>query len=189
MGFEVRRRQRESKGATYNALLYVWHFIRFPLPGKNKGEKKKVSGRKENVCVCVCEYTVDRGRHRCAEQYIKQETITGKKKKIGDNLFQVRQMCSTSTKMQQTCIIFPRRSGPPGDAMTYHQGRPWTTIDSDNDIALSNCALAHRGAWWYKNCHLANLNGNWGDNRHSMVSEQRGEMGEVGHVEYANQTE
>lgn len=58
--------------------------------------------------------------------------------------------------------------------MTYHQGRPWTTIDSDNDIALSNCALTHRGAWWYKNCHLANLNGNWGDNRHSVVSEQGG---------------
>lgn len=60
-----------------------------------------------------------------------------------------------------------------GDAMTYHQGRPWTTVDLDNDVALSNCALAHRGAWWYKNCHLANLNGNWGDNRHSMVSEPR----------------
>lgn len=55
--------------------------------------------------------------------------------------------------------------------MTYHQGRPWTTIDSDNDIALGNCALTHRGAWWYKNCHLANPNGKWGDNRHSMVSE------------------
>uniref|UniRef100_A0A3Q3LU85 Tenascin N n=1 Tax=Mastacembelus armatus TaxID=205130 RepID=A0A3Q3LU85_9TELE len=59
-------------------------------------------------------------------------------------------------------------SGTAGDAMTYHQDRPWTTIDSDNDIALGNCALTHRGAWWYKNCHLANLNGKWGDNRHSM---------------------
>ena len=68
----------------------------------------------------------------------------------------------------------------PGDAMSYHQGRPWTTIDSDNDIALSNCALAHRGAWWYKNCHLANLNGNWGDERHSMVSEQ-GQSSAPGH--------
>ncbi|KAJ8274345.1 hypothetical protein COCON_G00089700, partial [Conger conger] len=58
--------------------------------------------------------------------------------------------------------------GNAGDAMTYHLGRPFSTVDSDNDIALGNCALAHRGAWWYKNCHLANLNGKWGDNRHSM---------------------
>ncbi|KAG7456959.1 hypothetical protein MATL_G00241490 [Megalops atlanticus] len=58
--------------------------------------------------------------------------------------------------------------GTAGDAMTYHQDRPFSTIDSDNDIALGNCALTHRGAWWYKNCHLANLNGKYGDNRHSV---------------------
>ncbi|KAM3604333.1 uncharacterized protein V6R79_009606 [Siganus canaliculatus] len=69
---------------------------------------------------------------------------------------------------QKFKLTIGKYSGTAGDAMTYHQGRPWTTIDSDNDIALSNCALTHRGAWWYKNCHLANLNGNWGDNRHSM---------------------
>uniref|UniRef100_A0A8C8FIN8 Tenascin N n=1 Tax=Oncorhynchus tshawytscha TaxID=74940 RepID=A0A8C8FIN8_ONCTS len=59
-------------------------------------------------------------------------------------------------------------SGTAGDAMSYHQGRPFSTVDNDNDIALGNCALTHRGAWWYKNCHLANLNGKFGDNRHSM---------------------
>ncbi|XP_077415908.1 tenascin-N [Vanacampus margaritifer] len=69
---------------------------------------------------------------------------------------------------QKFALTIGHYRGTAGDAMTYHQGRPWTTIDSDNDIALGNCALTHRGAWWYKNCHLANLNGKWGDNRHSL---------------------
>ncbi|XP_037131614.1 tenascin-N isoform X1 [Syngnathus acus] len=69
---------------------------------------------------------------------------------------------------QKFALTVGNYRGTAGDAMTYHQGRPWTTIDSDNDIALGNCALTHRGAWWYKNCHLANLNGKWGDNRHSL---------------------
>ncbi|XP_030608067.1 tenascin-N isoform X2 [Archocentrus centrarchus] len=69
---------------------------------------------------------------------------------------------------QKFKLTIGKYSGTAGDAMTYHQGRPWTTIDSDNDLALTNCALTHRGAWWYKNCHLANLNGKWGDTRHSV---------------------
>ncbi|XP_034743904.1 tenascin-N isoform X3 [Etheostoma cragini] len=69
---------------------------------------------------------------------------------------------------QKFQLTIGKYSGTAGDAMTYHQGRPWTTIDNDNDIALGNCALTHRGAWWYKNCHLANPNGKWGDNRHSL---------------------
>ncbi|XP_074507346.1 tenascin-N isoform X2 [Sebastes fasciatus] len=69
---------------------------------------------------------------------------------------------------QKFKLTIGKYSGTAGDAMTYHQGRPWTTVDNDNDIALGNCALTHRGAWWYKNCHLANPNGKWGDNRHSL---------------------
>ncbi|KAJ0058807.1 hypothetical protein NL108_000531, partial [Boleophthalmus pectinirostris] len=68
---------------------------------------------------------------------------------------------------QKFKLTIGKYRGTAGDAMTYHQGRPWTTVDNDNDIALGNCALTHRGAWWYKNCHLANLNGKWGDTRHS----------------------
>uniref|UniRef100_A0AAQ4PVF3 Tenascin N n=1 Tax=Gasterosteus aculeatus aculeatus TaxID=481459 RepID=A0AAQ4PVF3_GASAC len=59
-------------------------------------------------------------------------------------------------------------SGTAGDAMTYHQDQAWTTVDKDNDVTMSNCALNHHGAWWYKNCHLANINGKWGDTRHSV---------------------
>ncbi|KAJ7331769.1 hypothetical protein JRQ81_013949 [Phrynocephalus forsythii] len=57
--------------------------------------------------------------------------------------------------------------GTAGDAMTYHNGYKFTTWDRDNDIAISNCAISHRGGWWYKNCHLANPNGKYGENSHS----------------------
>lgn len=54
--------------------------------------------------------------------------------------------------------------------MTYHNGRKFTTLDKDNDIAITNCAITHHGGWWYKNCHLANLNGKYGEQKHSEVS-------------------
>ncbi|XP_031173494.1 tenascin isoform X6 [Sander lucioperca] len=58
-------------------------------------------------------------------------------------------------------------SGTAGDSMTYHQGRPFSTFDNDNDIAVTNCALSYKGAFWYKNCHRVNLMGKYGDNSHS----------------------
>lgn len=58
---------------------------------------------------------------------------------------------------------------PAGDALSYHNGWKFTTFDRDNDIALSNCALTHHGGWWYKNCHLANPNGRYGETKHSEV--------------------
>ncbi|XP_077354308.1 tenascin-like isoform X2 [Festucalex cinctus] len=58
-------------------------------------------------------------------------------------------------------------SGTAGDSMTYHQGRPFSTFDNDNDIAVTNCALSYKGAFWYKNCHRVNLMGKYGDKSHS----------------------
>ncbi|KAM9306361.1 tenascin-like [Pholidichthys leucotaenia] len=58
-------------------------------------------------------------------------------------------------------------SGTAGDSMTYHQGRPFSTYDNDNDIAVTNCALSYKGAFWYKNCHRVNLMGKYGDKSHS----------------------
>ncbi|XP_047197053.1 tenascin isoform X3 [Hippoglossus stenolepis] len=60
-------------------------------------------------------------------------------------------------------------SGTAGDSMTYHHGRPFSTYDHDNDIAVTNCALSYKGAFWYKNCHRVNLMGRYGDNSHSKV--------------------
>ncbi|XP_076854360.1 tenascin isoform X2 [Brachyhypopomus gauderio] len=58
-------------------------------------------------------------------------------------------------------------SGTAGDSMTYHNGRPFSTYDHDNDIAVTNCALSYKGAFWYKNCHRVNVMGRYGDNSHS----------------------
>lgn len=73
----------------------------------------------------------------------------------------------------QTSMFTSHLSSPIGDALTYHNGWKFTTFDRDNDIALSNCALTHHGGWWYKNCHLANPNGRYGETKHSEVSDRR----------------
>ncbi|XP_069791786.1 tenascin-like isoform X6 [Narcine bancroftii] len=59
-------------------------------------------------------------------------------------------------------------SGTAGDSLSYHEGRPFSTRDRDNDVAVTNCALSYKGAWWYKNCHRVNLNGRYGAQNHSQ---------------------
>lgn len=45
------------------------------------------------------------------------------------------------------------------DSLSLHNNMGFTTTDNDNDESTGNCAVAHSGAWWYKRCHTANLNG------------------------------
>ncbi|CAC5359343.1 Ryncolin-4,Fibrinogen C domain-containing protein 1-A,Techylectin-5B,Microfibril-associated glycoprotein 4,Ficolin-2,Ficolin-1,Fibrinogen C domain-containing protein 1-B,Fibrinogen C domain-containing protein 1 [Mytilus coruscus] len=52
--------------------------------------------------------------------------------------------------------------GSAGDSLTFHNGTMFSTIDNDNDIrSRFSCARNFKGAWWYKACHQANLNGEY----------------------------
>ncbi|KAK5605967.1 hypothetical protein CRENBAI_002731 [Crenichthys baileyi] len=54
-------------------------------------------------------------------------------------------------------------TGTAGDAMRYHNGRPFSTRDREPDPGPS-CAKTYLGGWWYKNCYKVNLNGLYGMN-------------------------
>lgn len=46
-----------------------------------------------------------------------------------------------------------------GDALSRHNGAPFSTYDNDNDDMEGNCAIQHKGGWWYTNCQETNLTG------------------------------
>nr|XP_056700124.1 tenascin-X [Euleptes europaea] len=56
-------------------------------------------------------------------------------------------------------------SGTAGDAFSYHSGSVFSTRDRDPNRVIIPCAVSYRGAWWYHNCHYANLNGLYANNR------------------------
>lgn len=53
------------------------------------------------------------------------------------------------------------------DSMWYHDEMFFSTFDNDNDSYAANCAQLRRGEWWYRYCHKANLNGEYGNTEFS----------------------
>ncbi|XP_053387776.1 microfibril-associated glycoprotein 4-like [Mercenaria mercenaria] len=54
-------------------------------------------------------------------------------------------------------------TGNAGDSLSELNHRMFSTKDRDNDKWANNCAQSFTGAWWYKDCHLSNLNGDYGN--------------------------
>ncbi|XP_069602472.1 tenascin-X isoform X2 [Ranitomeya imitator] len=55
--------------------------------------------------------------------------------------------------------------GDAGDSMSYHNNMIFSTYDRDTQRRILPCAMSYRGAWWYRNCHYANLNGLYNNNK------------------------
>ncbi|KAL9967881.1 hypothetical protein ACROYT_G026184 [Oculina patagonica] len=57
-------------------------------------------------------------------------------------------------------------SGSAGDALAYHKNMAFSTKDRDNDRRSDdNCAAQFTGAWWYNDCIMSNLNGQYLGNK------------------------
>ncbi|XP_060710999.1 microfibril-associated glycoprotein 4-like [Hemiscyllium ocellatum] len=59
--------------------------------------------------------------------------------------------------------------GGAGDSLAYHNGRMFSTFDRNHQAPL-NCAQKCCGAFWYKSCHTANLNGLYLKGPHSFYA-------------------
>uniref|UniRef100_A0A8C5N044 Tenascin-X n=1 Tax=Leptobrachium leishanense TaxID=445787 RepID=A0A8C5N044_9ANUR len=55
--------------------------------------------------------------------------------------------------------------GNAGDSMSYHNNMIFSTRDRDAQKRILPCAVSYHGAWWYRNCHFANLNGLYNNNK------------------------
>ncbi|XP_076113571.1 ficolin-1-like [Mytilus galloprovincialis] len=51
--------------------------------------------------------------------------------------------------------------GTAGNSLEHHNGRRFSTKDSDNDDHSGHCATAYPGAWWFGGCVSADLNGQY----------------------------
>ena len=44
-----------------------------------------------------------------------------------------------------------------GDSLNYHNGKTFNTKDNDHN----GCATRYLGGWWFGDCHISNLNGEY----------------------------
>ncbi|XP_078699034.1 uncharacterized protein LOC144926285 [Branchiostoma floridae x Branchiostoma belcheri] len=63
-------------------------------------------------------------------------------------------------------------SGTAGDSMSPHSSMFFSTKDERNDVhEIFDCAQQYKGAWWYRKCHSANLNGLYHGGAHESYAD------------------
>ncbi|XP_058972989.2 microfibril-associated glycoprotein 4-like [Pocillopora verrucosa] len=94
----------------------------------------------------------------------------------GSHTYAEYKMFGVKSENDKYKLILGSYSGNSGDSLAVHRGMPFTTRDQDNDKGNDNhgglnCAVKFKGAWWYKNCHRANLNGLYLRGSHSSFAD------------------
>ncbi|XP_067935593.1 fibrinogen C domain-containing protein 1-B-like isoform X2 [Watersipora subatra] len=104
--------------------------------------------------------------HDTNELRVDLETVDNERAHAAYGVFSVSEESSHYT------LTVSEYSGEAGDSLTAQSnGQKFTTRDVDNDTWGNNCAIRYHGAWWYKACHHANLNGDYLNGTHSSFAD------------------
>ncbi|XP_019637055.1 PREDICTED: microfibril-associated glycoprotein 4-like isoform X2 [Branchiostoma belcheri] len=89
----------------------------------------------------------------------------------GNTAYAAYSSFSISDESDQYRLTVGGYSGDAGDSMAFQNGQRFSTKDSDNDAIAAHCSQRYKGAWWYGDCHNANLNGLYHLGAHSTYAD------------------
>ncbi|XP_076101078.1 fibrinogen C domain-containing protein 1-like [Mytilus galloprovincialis] len=83
---------------------------------------------------------------------------------IGNTAYAIYNTFNVSNEESGYTLSISDYSGTAGDSMKDSQGNThdnfmFTTIDRDNDVTSSNCAINKMSPWWHARCTWSNING------------------------------
>ncbi|CAH2316845.1 Hypothetical predicted protein, partial [Pelobates cultripes] len=77
----------------------------------------------------------------------------------------------TGENLNYTLSLGKFTGGSAGDSLYSHRNTAFSTKDRDNDRrVVGSCANIYKGAWWYTECHVSNLNGLYLRGNHSSFA-------------------
>ena len=76
--------------------------------------------------------------------------------------YHLQRLCRQLTVIN--IIVFVLLSG---DSLGYHKDKAFSTKDSD--YSAGKCTVKYEGAWWFRYCHYANLNGRYIEEKEKVL--------------------